>query len=177
MKEYRCFSNPEEVDKWVENFYTNEELKELGEDKIFALLFYKGIGYNYMNNCVRHGITNPEDVVDIESLQELLLSKRIKEAIEVCRFVDFNELKILWRNTAGKRVYEYPAFLSTTLLRDYYSMDNIKRGRFPITIKIPEGVRGTYLPEINPYMPEYEILLSHHTKMRRISLFVFEVLL
>jgi len=104
VKEYRCFSNPEEVDKWVENFYTNEELKELGEDKIFALLFYKGIGYNYMNNCVRHDITNPEDVVDIESLQELLLSKRIKEAIEVCRFVDFNELKILWRNTARKRV-------------------------------------------------------------------------
>ena len=103
MEKYHRFSKPEEVFDWVKQYYTHEEIDELGDNKIFALLYYKGNGYVYMNNCVRRGITNTNGIVDIDSLQQLLLSKEIKESIEVYRFIDFRELKILLRNTSRKK--------------------------------------------------------------------------
>lgn len=166
MEKYHRFSNPKEVDVWVQRHYTQKELNELGENKIFALLFYKGDGYRYMNNCVRAGTIDETDVVDINSLQQLLLSKQIQESIEVYRFVDFKELNILLHNTSKKQVYEYPSFLSTTLLLKHYSMEKIKKGKFSIAIRIPQGTHGTYLPEINDNSPEYEVLLPHHLKLR-----------
>lgn len=182
MGKYHRFSTPDEVQTWVQQYYTYEELKELEElekvedMKISALLFYKGNGYRHMNYCVRNGITDTNGIVDVNSLQQLLLSKRIKESIEVYRFIDFNELIILLRNTSRKHTFEFPSFLSTTLLWEYYSMEDIKRGRFRISIRIPEGTAGTYLPEINHDRPEYEILLPHHLKLRRINWTSFEII-
>lgn len=179
MDKYHRFSTPEEVQTWVKQYYTYEELKELEDyekikdNKIPALLFYKGNGHEHMNHCVRNGITDTNDIVDVNSLQRLLLSKSIKESIEVYRFINIKELKILLRNTSGKRAFEYPSFLSTTLLWEYYSM---KKGKFLISIRIPEGTAGTYLPEINYDRPEYEILLPHHLKLRRINWTTFEII-
>lgn len=182
MSIFHRFSTPEEVQKWVQQYYTYEELKELEElervqdTRISALLFYKGNGYRRMNYCVRNGITDTNGIVDVNSLQQLLLSKRIKESIEVYRFIDFKELMLLLRNTLRKHMFEYPSFLSTTLLQEYYSMGDIKRGKILITIRIPEGTSGTYLPEINPDRPEYEILLPHHLKLRRINWNTYEII-
>ena len=179
---YRCMKTPKEVQCWVNLNYRNEDLKELielknEEDKEkLALLFYKGNGYKRMNNYVRNGIVDTNNIGDVNSLQELLLSKIIRESIEVYRFINLKELMILLKNTSKKRVFEYPSFLSTTLLWKYYSMEDIKKGKICIAIRVPKGTHGTYIPEINPSRPEYEILLPHHLKIKRINLTTFEII-
>lgn len=177
MEKYHRMSTPEEVDAWVKKYYTDEELSEVGENKSEALLYYKGNGYAYMNACIRSGIAYGNDKIIIDNLQLFLQSKRIKESIEVYRFVNQKELFILHKNTSKKRLFKYPGFLSTTLLKKHYSMESIKRWRIPIAIRIPKGTFGTYLVEINKYMPEYEVLLPYHTKLRRIKSNTFEVIL
>ena len=178
-KEYRKFSTPEEVEAWVKKHYTEDELRECNalENVESTLAFYKGVGYRYLNKCVRGGKDELKDMFDIESLQQQLLSKNIKDDIVVYRFVDKRELDILLRNTSRKRIFEYEGFLSTTLLREYYSMEDIRSMRIPIEIRIPKGTHGTYLPEVNPDRPEYEILLPYHLKIKRISWWkcIFEI--
>lgn len=55
-------------------------------------------------------------------------------------------------------------------------MEDIKRSRLVIKIRIPKGTFGTYLPEVNPKAPEFEILLPHHLKLKRIKWNTFEVI-
>lgn len=178
-KEYRKFSTPEEVEAWVKKHYTEDELREGNalENVESTLAFYKGVGYRYLNECGRGGKEELKDMFDIESLQQQLLSRTIKDDIAVYRFVDKRELDILLRNTSRKRIYEYEGFLSTTLLREYYSMEDIRRRRVPITILIPKGTSGTYLPEVNSDRPEFEILLPHHLKIKQVSWWnlIFEI--
>ena len=78
---------------------------------------------------------------------------------------------------ASENIWSYPAILSTTLLKGYYSMDEIKKHRIAVEIKIPRGANGTYISEVNPNLPEYEFLLPHHTKIKRESLKSFAVVL
>ena len=51
----------------------------------------------------------------------------------------------------------------------------IREKRVAITIKIRKGTHGTYVAEFNPKLPEYEILLPYHTKLKRIGFMTFEV--
>ena len=165
--QYPTLSSPEDVDLWVARCYTEEELDELSAaySQDSPLANYKGGLSHHMNAIARvHG--EAEGVAD---LQKLLLSKTIREPIAVYRFVCFGELLRLWWYTQRNKLYEYPHFLSTTLLKNHYSMENIKRNRLPIMIGIPQGIPGTFLPEVNPEQPEFEILLPHHLQVSRIS--------
>lgn len=64
--------------------------------------------------------------------------------------------------------YEHPSFFSTTLLREHYSIEDIRHRKSIIKIWIPKGTQGTYIQEINPDRSEYEVLLLYHLKLRRI---------
>ena len=178
MENYYKFNTVQEVEEWVLKTYTNEELNELCVNNIESpLFFYKGNGYNFMNECIRAGFIGTCEEVDIKGLQDLLLSKTINESIQVYRFVDLKESYILWKNTRKNREYDYPSFLSTTLLKNQYSMENIKRNRYAISILIPKGTPGTFIPEVNRDFPEYEVLFPHHTKLRKKGWRLFEVVL
>ena len=118
MEEYRNFDTPDEIKEWVNNNYSIAELSDLSfdisnPDNNVALFLYKGVGYKRINESVRKGDISNEWVTE---LQNLLLSKKIEESIVVERFVDLKEWNILLRKTSWKRIYEYPAFLSTTYL-------------------------------------------------------------
>ena len=179
MEEYRSFATPDEVKEWVNNNYSIAELSDLSfdisnPDNNVALFLYKGVGYRRMNKNVRKGGLTDERVAE---LQSLLLSKRIKESIEVERFVDFKEWIILLRKTSWGRIYEYPAFLSTTMLSKDYGIEDIAWRRHVVKIQIPQGTPGIYIPEINKDRPEFEILLPHHIKLCRIKDDVFRVVI
>lgn len=177
MREYKMFSKPKEVELWVNSNYTESELKQLSvlNNIDTPLADYKGGGYRLMNEYLRIHAEDKQNDFDIQGLQELLLSKTIGVPIAVFRFVDIKELGILWWNTRLGKTFKYSAFLSTTMLKDYYSMGDIRKNRFLITINVPQGTNGTYLPEVNSNMPEFEILLPYGIKLRRQSWTVYEI--
>lgn len=177
LKEYRVFNMPEEVAEWTNSHYTVQELKSLviKNNLDTPLADYKGSGYHGMNEYIRLGYIENQDVFDIKGLQSFLCSKKLKDSIQVCRFIDIKELVILLWNTRKNKVYEYPGFLSTTLLKHHYSMPYIREKRVAISIMIPKGTHGTYIAEVNPKLPEYEILLPYHTKLKRIGFMTYEV--
>ena len=177
LKGFRIFNIPEEVVEWTNDHYTDQELESLDikNNLNTPLADYKGSGYHGMNEYIRFGCIDDQDVFDIKGLQSFLSSKKLKDSVQVYRFVDVRELVILLWNTRGNKVYEYPGFLSTTLLKEYYSMSYIRQKRVAISIRIPKGTHGTYVAEVNPKMPEYEILLPYHTKLKRIGIMTFEV--
>ncbi len=179
MEEYRSFDTSDEVKEWVNNNYSVAELSDLTFDisnpeNNVALFLYKGVGYRRMNENVRKGNLTNEWVAE---LQSLLLSKRIKESIEVERFVDFKEWMILLGKTSWGRFYKYPAFLSTTMLSKDYGIEDIAQRRHVVKIQIPQGTPGTYIPEVNKDRPEFEVLLPYHIKLCRIKDDVFRVVI
>ncbi len=137
---------------------------------------YKGGLYGVMNERVRLRLEVYQSDYDIIGLQRLLLSKKICEPICVFRFVSFKEFWILWRSTFFGKEFEYPAFLSATLLKHHFCMNDIKKNRIPIVIYIPQGTYGTYIPEVNPDRPEFEILLPYRLKIRRLSWNKYEIM-
>lgn len=130
---------------------------------------YKGSGYRRMNQIVRMGYPDNQDIFDIPALQSLMTKYHIPENIVVYRFVDIKELLILQFKTAFGRIYEYPQFLSTTLLKNEYSMDYIKKGRIVIEFQVEKGCHGAYLTEVVDENPEFEILFPHHTPVKRVG--------
>lgn len=177
MQEYRHFASPAAVADWVALHYTEGQLQALCVNDMLdsPLLDYKGGSYRDMNTHLRMGVENLHSPYDISGLQKLLKGYQLPEGVETHRFVCWKEwLKLFW-NTRHNRVYTYPSFLSTTLLKDYYSMDEIKKGRIVITILAPCGSTGTYLPEVNEEAPEFEILFPHHTSLRRISFSKYQI--
>ena len=121
------------------------------------------------------GFPNSNDPIDLPSLQNLLHSHLIPENLVVYRFVDWREFAILLWNTRLGQCYTYPGFLSTTLLKDHYNMEEIKRGRTIIELHVPEGCPGAYLPEVVTYNPEFEILFPHSCSIRRIRWRKYEI--
>lgn len=177
MQNYRLFSSPKEVNEWIELNYTKDELEKLQVKKHLdsPLADYKGNAYSIMNEYIRHQWEDKQSDYDIIGLQNLLLSRVLCESIMVFRFVSVKELFLLFINTLFGKEYEYPAFLSTTLLKDYYAMDYIRKGRIAIKIYIPQGTKGTYIPEVNSELPEYEMLFPYRLKLKRISWNVYEI--
>ena len=175
IKVYKGFHAPEEVDNWVHDYYSQAELDpfDMNHHLDDPISDYKGPFSKLMNAALRAGITDKYEGLDIGGLQELLLETHIPENIIVFRFVDLRELWHLWKLTAGGRPIQYDGFLSTTLLPKYYSMEDKKFLRIPIRILAPAEIPGTYLPEVNPELPEYEILFPHGLKLRRRGLRTF----
>lgn len=177
-QEFYKFSTPESVSDWVKLHYTQKDLdsidKELHNSES-ALSEYKGNYSKVINDYVRKGQENNQKTYDIVKMQEFLTSRIIDDNIEVYRFVSIAELFNLWKNTIGDRVYEYPSFLSTTMLKKYYSMKNIRYCRVAISIRIRKETFGTYIPEINADMPEFEILMPYRLRIKRINLITYEI--
>lgn len=175
LNSYRCFSSPDEVNKWVENSYTSQQLDllDIKNNIDSPLTDYKGSSYTWMNKYIRLGYEKKQKDYDIIGLKAFLCSFSLPEAISVTRFVDLCEYwKLLW-NTRCKKKYSYPGFLSTTLLPEHYRMENIKRCRLQIKILVPHGTLGAYLPEVNQYNPEFEILFPYRTILQRIKLGIY----
>ena len=177
MTNHRIFHTPSEIEDWVNQHYTSQELQELTMQNNLdsPLAWYKGNGFKCMNYTIRMGFPNSTDPIDLPALQSLLHEHHIPENLVVYRFVDWREFLILLWNTRFGRHYSYPGFLSTTLLKDHYNMEDIKAGRTIIELYVPADCPGTYLPEVVKENPEFEILFPHHCSIRRISWRKYEI--
>ncbi len=177
MSEYREFSVPEDVAEWVEKHYSKSELDQfdINLNLDSTLAWYKGNAYRYINECVRRRLENQQEDFDIVGLNRLLCSKKVPESIVVYRYVCLKEWWILFKGTMNRKKFAYPSFLSTTMLKTHYSMEEIKKKRFAVKIFIPQGTPGTYLPEVNPKMPEYEILMPYRLSLKKISWNTYEI--
>lgn len=172
---FKQFHIPADVSKWVA-YYSNENSCPASIDwyRDSPLAEYKGGGYRAMNECLRTGKISCERD-NIEGLQMHLLKCPLPESITVHRFVSWCELLTIYINTCFRREYVHPCFLSTTMLKEYYSMESIKANRIVIRINIVKGTCGICLPEVNPAKPEYEVLLAHHCKLKRRKLFEYTI--
>ena len=177
MEDYKEFKTPQEVEEWVAKHYTKDELWEFDclRNEKSPVGDYKGGLYNHMNRCLWLVGIEEYNEYSAQDLQKALMQHTIPEGITVTRFVSLKEWLALVKNTMFHKEYVYRSFLSTTLLRDHYSMDNIKRGRLAIRIYVPAGTNGMYLPEVNPASPEFEILLPCNMKLKRTGLFSFVI--
>ncbi|MCD7823908.1 MAG: hypothetical protein LUG86_07855 [Oscillospiraceae bacterium] len=175
---YRKLSTPEDVEQWVKLNYSDEEIAKITEYQNSSdspLQKYKGGMYRWINSMVRGGYTEKNEECDIPELQMFLSSWILDDDIVVYRFVDLLELRVLLKNTVKHSEYTCHNFLSTTLLKKYYSMDDIKKHRFTIKIQVGKGSHGVYLPEINKDRPEYEILFPYDSKLTRIGWLTFRL--
>ncbi len=177
MSEYREFSVPEDVAEWVEKHYSKSELDQfdIKLNPESTLAEYKGSAYCRINEYVRRRIENQQEDFDIVGLKRLLCSKKVPESIIVYRYVSLKEWWVLFKGTMNRKKFTYPSFLSTTMLKSYYSMEEIKKNRLAVKIFIPQGTPGTYLPEVNSKMPEYEILMPYHLSLKKISWNTYEI--
>ena len=170
---FKLFINPNEVKEWISTHFSQEQLDEFDMNKHMddPISNYKGSGYQMMNEIIRKGWAEANNTLfDVKGLQNQLLRTSIPENICVTRFITPMEFFSIFKSTCFGKTMTYNGFLSTTLLKDYYAMEYIKEGRIAISLYIPEGLPGTYLPEVNPNNPEYEILLPYGMKLKRLSL-------
>lgn len=167
MDGYKLFHDSAEINEWVNQYYTKEEVDifRIGDNVHIGFVLYKGNGSRSINSSIRENRYNPY----VDELQELLYTSEIRDNIQVVRFVDKREQRILHKATRWGKLFCYPGFLSTTMLEKQYAMDEVRSGRVPITIYIPKGTPGAYLPEVNSSLPEYEILLPHGMILKRVK--------
>ena len=127
-----------------------------------------------MNECLRKQKKNQSINQEIEKringLYDLLNTYKLDESVITYRYVCGKELIALVKGTLFKRIYKYPGFLSTSLLPNHYSMDDIKRKRLLIKILVPKGTYGIIVPEIVPERPEYELLMPCGLYIKRLCL-------
>lgn len=178
MDSFKEFSTRESLDAWISANYDYEYInlmKNVYKDFSFPLGDYKGMSFKKYNEVARTGCGSEADKQSVRKIQNFITQYKIPKSIKVYRFVDIKELLLLYTNTIFNRIYTYPQFLSTTLTTEFFGIPTIKDGRFVISIIVPIGTNGIYFPEINPKRPEYEILLPHHTKLKRIGHMEFQI--
>ena len=165
---YKALSTPEEVTQWVSSSYSPTQLSKLDVKNHLnsPLADYKGNFSHIINKYLRAGYIKCKEY-DIEGLQAILLSCSLPENIITYRFISLREWIKIRLGTFLGEVYEIPIFLSTTLLKKHYSMDDKKLGRICIKIYVQRGTHGTFIPEVNPQNPEFEVLFAHHSKLKR----------
>ena len=177
MNGYSKFTDPSSVNDWLLKSVPNE-LREKWNAEILNresdLCFYKGAGATKMNECLRKPNENQSIYQMIEKeingLYDLLNTYKLDESVITYRYVSGKELIALVKGTLFKRIYKYHGFLSTTLLPDHYSMDDIKRKRCMIKILVPKGTPGIIVPEIVPENSEYEWLMPCGLCLKRLCL-------
>lgn len=176
--DFRVFNTPQDVKNWIQYNYSIDRIEQLTTmlHSDTALSEYKGGFYKVMNRYLRYGVFNPEDY-DIVGLQKMLSNCSLPESIVTHRFVSILELVKLYTHTIFGRVFQYPTFLSTTLLDKDYSMQEIKAGRVKIRFFAPKGTPGTFLPEIKENRPEFEVLFAYGLKIKCVGLLDFSIVL
>ena len=176
MDNYIEFLTEESLRDWLSHNYSDELLKRLKEEvmSISSPLFdYVGGAYRVINQSLRMNDEEIQTDYDIIGLQKFLCSLTIPENLLTTRFVSVKEYRTLIWNTRLNREYVYPCFLSTTLIKDLYHMQEIRHHRIPIKILVPKGTNGSYIPEVNPKNPEFELLMPYRVKLKRKNLTTF----
>ena len=171
------FKTKEAVENWVKQNYTEEQLGRLqisryeSTDVSWAYVAYKGNLSEKINSALRE---EPSKIMTDEWLkefQEFISTYFIPEDITVYRFVSNKEYCWLDRATRWGKTCVYNGFLSTTLLKNRYrELYSRVHRRMVVKIIVPKGTKGTYLPEVNPDMPEFEVLFPHGTRLKRIGI-------
>lgn len=178
MNKYIQIGSQEELNAFINNNYTKKQIKTIAEfaSRSDSPLFeYKGGFYRHFNQLLRARLEDQEADYDITGLNAFISSFSVNTDLISYRYVSFKEYITLLRNTLFKRTYEYPCFLSTTLIDNLYSMDDIKYKRLLIKILIPKGTKGIILPEVNPKNPEFELLLPYRLKLQRVAVKMFMI--
>ncbi len=108
---------------------------------------YTGSISNRINTSLRKGALC-DGFSHFEGLQFDLCQNTLPESITTWRYVTLQEMLSLWWATIFGRVYVNPAFVSTTLLRDFFSGQACSNG-IVIRINAPKGTPGMYITELN----------------------------
>ncbi len=178
MGKYIEIKTEAELEAWINRNYTKTQLDYLKasvNNVDSPLFFFVGEGYRRINRKLRNSPQQENDDFRIDELKRIVSSFSVSENIITYRYVDKNEYRCFRRKTAFKRTYVYPCFCSTTLIKDLYSIDEIKCNRRVIKIYIPKCTQCVYIPEAVENSPEYELLLPYHTKFKRLDINSFIV--
>ena len=179
MEKYTKLKTKEDLDNWLKRNYTKEQMDYLqseANNPDSSLFFYYGEGYKIYNRYLRDGIENQQEDYDIIGLQKMVCSFSTVENFIAYRYISAKELRFLTQNTRMDKECEYPNFMSTTLLKKLYNVEQIKHNRSLIKIYVPKGSPGMYIPDsLFPNSPEYEFLLPYRIKLKRIGLRSFMV--
>jgi len=178
MGKYIEIKTEAELEAWINRNYTKTQLDYLKasvNNVDSPLFFFVGEGHRRINRELRNNSQQENGDSRIDELQRIVSSFSVSENIITYRYVDKNEYRCFRRKTAFKRTYVYPCFCSTTLIKDLYSIDEIKCNRRVIKIYIPKGTQCVYIPEAVENSPEYELLLPYHTKFKRLDINSFIV--
>ena len=133
--------------------------------------------YRIINQYIREKRETIQKDYDIEELQKTVCSFSTVENLITYRYISGEEFKFLTQNTRMNKECEYPSFMSTTLLKDLYNIEQIKFNRRLIKIYVPKGSPGMYIPDsLFPNSPEYEFLLPYRIKLKRIGFKSFMVI-
>lgn len=178
MKEFKEFYIPEEVDEWVATNCSDSVIQYFDLNKqhlLSPLSLYTGSISSKINNSLRRGNLT-DDFSHFEGLQYDLCQNTIPENITVWRYINFQEMFLLWRKTMFGRTYVNPAFVSTTLLREHFSGQARNNG-IVIRIDVPKNTPGAYITELNnAVIAEYEVLFPHHLSFKRKDIFTYEII-
>ena len=178
MQNFKEFQTPEEVDAWVSKSYSDTQLKYFDLNKqplLSPLSLYTGSISNRINTLLRKGALS-DGFSHFEGLQFDLCRNTLPESITTWRYVTLQEMLSLCRATMFGKVYVNPAFVSTTLLRDYFSGQACSNG-IVIRINAPKGSPGMYITELNnAAIAEYEVLFAHHLSYKPTGKLTYEII-
>lgn len=169
------FKTEADVEDWAKQNYSEEQLCRLKVSRTFnskvpwALAAYKGNLSEKINGILRDDPCKIETDERLKEFQDLICSYSIPTEVTVYRFVSSKEYCWLDSATRFGKICVYNGFLSTTLLGDRYrELYSRVHRRILIQIDVPKGTKGTYLPEVNPDMPEFEVLFPHGTRLKKV---------
>lgn len=178
MQKFKEFHTPEEVDTWVSQSYSDAQLEyyDLNKQPLLSpLSLYTGSISKNINSFLRNGALS-DSFSHFEGLQFDLCQNSLPESITTWRFVTPQEMLSLWWKTAFGRIYVNPTFVSTTLLRDFFSGQARSSG-IVIRINAPKGTPGMYITELNnAAITEYEVLFAHHLLFKRTGNLTYEII-
>jgi len=178
LQNFKELHTPEEVDAWVSKSYSDTQLKYFDLNKqplLSPLSLYTGSISNRINTSLRKGALC-DGFSHFEGLKFDLCQNTLPESITTWRYVTLQEMLSLWWATVFGRVYVNPAFVSTTLLRDFFSSQACSNG-IVIRINAPKGTPGMYITELNnAAIAEYEVLFAHHLSFKRTGKLTYEII-
>ncbi len=139
------------------------------------LSLYAGSISGKINASLRKGVLS-DSFSHFEGLQYDLCQNTLPESLTVWRYIAFQEMFFLWMATAFGKTYINPAFVSTTLLRNFFSGQARGNG-IVIRIDAPKGTPGMYITELNnAAIAEYEVLFAHHLAFKRTGILTYEII-
>ena len=164
---YFCCKNVEDMNRILKDNYQEWFNNATPEEKN-AIIEYTRNAYKEINAHLRwmsgHKMTDSSGKVTAETfeyikeLDKAIDNYELKQDITVHRVVDVGWLRDLHKHTHCK-IYQDPAFLSTSVLRDPHST-NTESVNVHCIIQVPSGKgRGIFIRPISEFPEENEFLL------------------